>query len=102
MRHYQLTPRVSLTLNPCRPAFKYFAGKTNRLALYSMSLCGVEMNLYVARNWAYNAWEDTPAVTEPIPAPIAPFAAPVHASIVQFRSSPDRQLRLPPPAHSNH
>ena len=102
MRHYQLTPRVSLTLNPCRPGFKCFAGKTNRLALYSMRLGGIEMNLYVARNWAYNAWEDTLAVTEPMPASIAPSAAPAHSSIVQFQSSPERQIRLPPPAHSNH
>ena len=102
MRHYQLTPRMTLTLHPCGPAFKYFAGKTNRLALYSMSLCGIEMNLYVARNWAYAAWEEAPAVTEPIPAPIAPSAAPAQSSIVQFRSSPVQGTPLPPPTHNNH
>ena len=102
MRYYQLTPRMTLTLHSCGPAFKYFAGKTNRLALYSMSLCGIEMNLYVARNWAYAAWEEAPAVTESIPAPIAPSAAPAQSSIVQFRSSPVQGTPLPPPTHNNH
>jgi hypothetical protein len=57
MRHYQLTPNLALTINPCHPAFRWFAGKTNRLALYNLSLCGVEMNLYIARHWDYPAWE---------------------------------------------
>jgi len=58
MRHYQLTPNVALTINPCHPAFRWFAGKTNRLALYSLSLCGLELDFYIARHWDYPAWEE--------------------------------------------
>lgn len=53
MHHYQLTPNLGLTVKPCQPAFRWFAGKTNRLALYSLSLCGLELDLYIARHWDY-------------------------------------------------
>jgi len=58
MRHYQLTPNLALTLQPCHQAFKWFAGKTNRLALYNLCLCGLELNLYIARQWDYPAWDE--------------------------------------------
>ena len=61
MRHYQLTPNLSLILKPCPRGFKWFAGKTNRLALYNLSLCSVELNLYFARNWVYPVWEEEAA-----------------------------------------
>ena len=102
MRHYQLTPRLSLTLNACRPGLKIFSGKTNRLALYSLCLCGLEMNLYVARHWAYNIWEDALAFIEPASASIARSAAPAQPGIVPFRSSRRRPLRLLPPARNKH
>ena len=58
MAHYQLTSNVSLTLKPCRPAFNWFAGKTNRIALYSVRLGSLELDLYIARKWHYPAWEE--------------------------------------------
>lgn len=58
MRHYQLTPSLALTLQPCHRTFKWFAGKTNRLALYNLCLCGLELNLYIARQWDYPAWDE--------------------------------------------
>jgi len=58
VRHYQLTQNLALTIKPCRPVFKWFAGKTNRVALYSLSLCGWELDLYIARNWDYPAGDD--------------------------------------------
>ena len=58
MHHYQLTPNLGLTVKPCQPAFKWFAGKTNRLALYSLTLCGLELDLYIARHWDYPAGEE--------------------------------------------
>ena len=51
MAHYQLSSNVSLTLKPCRPALTWFAGKTNRIALYSVRLGGFELDLYIARKW---------------------------------------------------
>ena len=101
MRHYQLTPRASLTLNACRPSLKWFAGKTNRLALYSVNLLGLELNLYVERHWAYPIWEKAPALTR-APASIAPSAVHAQSSIVQFRASPARGIPLPPPTHNNY
>lgn len=59
MAHYQLTANVSLALKPCRPALHWFAGKTNRVALYSVRLGGLELDLYVARKWQYPVWEET-------------------------------------------
>ncbi len=58
MAHYQLSSNVSLTLKPCRPALTWFAGKTNRIALYSVRLGGFELDLYIARKWHYPDWED--------------------------------------------
>lgn len=58
MAHYQLTSNVSLTLKPCRPAFNWFAGKTNRIALYSVRLGSFELDLYIARKWHYPPWEE--------------------------------------------
>lgn len=57
MRNYSLTRNLSLVVRPCQPIFKFFIGKTNRLALVSMSLCGVALDLYITRQWSYPAWE---------------------------------------------
>ena len=51
MHHYQLTQHITLVTQRCHKPFKWFAGKTNRLALYSLSLLGWELNFYVARDW---------------------------------------------------
>ncbi len=102
MQHYQLTPRVALTIGTCHPALKWFAGKTNRLALYSANLCGLEFNLYIARNWAYTVLDESPVLIEEAPVATAPSAVPVQSTIVQFRASPAPGIPLPPPAHSNH
>ena len=55
MHHYQLTQHIILVTQRCHKPFKWFAGKTNRLALYSLSLLGWELNFYVARDWRYSA-----------------------------------------------
>jgi len=59
MRQYQFTPNFTLTLKAGCSMFKWFAGKTNRLALYHLSMCGLELELYIARHWEYPAWEES-------------------------------------------
>ena len=58
MRHYQLSQNLSLDIKSCSPAFKFFVGKTNRLSLVSMSLCGIGLDFYLSRHWEYPSWED--------------------------------------------
>lgn len=58
MAQYQLSSNVSLALKPCRSTLHWFAGKTNRIAMYSVRLGGFELDLYIARKWQYSAWED--------------------------------------------
>lgn len=69
MRHYQLSPNLRLSVNACRPVFKCFVGKTNRLALISLNAFGVALDLYITRQWDYPAWDPEPEfVTEEAPA----------------------------------
>lgn len=53
MKHYQLNDRITLELTAAHGRPGWFAGKTNRLALYSVRACGMELNLYVKRNWPH-------------------------------------------------
>lgn len=101
MRTELLTPRVSLKLNHERPAFKWFIGKTNRLALYSLSLYKLELNLYVARSWEYETWQEDALLIEPTPIYKAPSAAPVPSKVLQFRALPGRGKPRPPPAQNS-
>jgi len=54
MHQYHLTQHLSLTLKRCNQPFKWFTGKTNRLALYSLCLLGIEFDLYLERDWRYS------------------------------------------------
>lgn len=64
MRHYQLTPNIALILKPSDAALKWFAGRTNRLALYSVCLCGLALDLYIARQWDYSDEDAVPELLE--------------------------------------
>lgn len=64
MRHYQLTPNIALILKPAPTALKWFAGRTNRLALYSVCVCGLELDLYIARQWKDPLEDDAPEYLE--------------------------------------
>jgi len=55
MHTHHLTQHVSVALKRCKQPLKWFSAKTNRLALYSLCLMGLEINLYVARDWRYSA-----------------------------------------------
>ncbi len=55
MHAYHPTQHINLTFKRCRLPFKWFSAKTNRLALYSLCLMGLEINLYVVRDWRYSA-----------------------------------------------
>ncbi|MDP1681446.1 MAG: hypothetical protein Q8L39_06690 [Burkholderiales bacterium] len=55
MHQYHLTQHITLAIKRCHQPLKWFAGKTNRLALYSLCLLGLEFNFYVARDWRYSA-----------------------------------------------
>ncbi len=102
MKNEQRTPRLTMKLHRDRTAFQWFSCKTNRLALYSLRLYQLELNLYVARHWAYEIWEDETAPIEPPPIAIALSAAPAPSKILPFRPLPGRASPLLPPMHNNH
>lgn len=58
MKRYQLNQRITLELAAVQGQPRWFAGKTNRLALYSLRLCGTELNLYVKRDWPEENWAE--------------------------------------------
>ena len=45
MHQYHLTQHITLAIKRCHQPLKWFAGKTNRVALYSLCLLGLEFNL---------------------------------------------------------
>lgn len=51
MKRYHLNERTTFEIAAAPCALRWFAAKTNRLALYSLHLPGVELKLYVARDW---------------------------------------------------
>lgn len=46
--------RYLVTCKRCHLPYKWFTAKTNRLALYSLSLLWIELNFYVVRDWRYS------------------------------------------------
>ncbi len=97
----KLTDAISLEMRRTRRRFTSFAGHTNRLALYSVSLLGLELNLYVARAWSAARVEVIEAldpVFEDAPAPPPPHGP---AAIVPFRPRPVRASPARPRVRSS-
>lgn len=100
MAVYHLTTGISLTVKRTPPSLRCFIGRTNRLALYSLTLLCWEMNFYVARNWDAQAWDDSVSNTEFISEFPAPVVAPARARILPFRAVPAQPVLSLPPRHN--
>ena len=99
---FHLTERVSIITKRTPMTFRYFVGKTNRMALYSLTLLCWEMNLYIVRQWAAQTWEEPPRNSEIMPESTTPSAAPARASIVPFPAAPVTSISSHPPEKSMH
>ena len=51
--HFKVTDRLSLELKRGGALLTHFRGKTNRVVLYSVTFCYVEINLYRRRLWLW-------------------------------------------------
>lgn len=101
MSTLKLTDSVSLEMRATRRRFACFAARTNRLALYSVSVLGCELNLYVARAWSGSEAEEIAAVNLPAQDAPAPLPPPGGASIVPFRPRPAHASPTRSRAHSS-
>lgn len=77
MKRFPLNHRMTLELAAAPRGLRCFAGKTNRLALYSVRALCLELQLYVKRDWPEDVSDRQPAddlTGTPCRAPIPPHA----------------------------
>ena len=51
MIDWHITDRTWMVISRRKHLFRFFSGKTNRLAMYSLCLAGVEFNVYRQKPW---------------------------------------------------